>query len=276
MVYANRIRAYLGAFTAWAYGREYIADDVDQKIDKPLTEAPRDRVLSLEEVRAIYQATFEIGPLWGPMFRLLILTAQRRSEIAKLKWGSVDLDGRRLVLAGSQTKNTKPHITHLSRSAHSELTSLAANGTENELVFTTTGKTPVSGISKAKRRLDIMLGETVAHWRLHDLRRAMATYLADAGISESVVDRIQNHSASSSAPSAVARVYQQSDLLSQRATALDKWADIVTRQNAEVVMLLHPLHGSFRRNRMKMKKPHLRWCWGRYPGTASIKPIYPP
>ncbi|MCP4192806.1 MAG: tyrosine-type recombinase/integrase [Planctomycetaceae bacterium] len=238
LVYANRIRAYLRAFTKWAYGRDYIAEDVGQRLDAATTEAPRDRVLSLEEVRAIYQATFELGPMWGPMFRLLIVTGQRRSEIAKLKWPSVDLDGCRMVLAGSETKNGKPHITHLSSAAHAELAELARQGRDRDLVFTTTGTTAVSGISKAKRRLDSILGDAVAHWRLHDLRRAMATYLAGAGIAEGVVDRIQNHSASGSAPSAVARVYQQADLLPQRAAALDKWADMVTRKNAEVLKLV--------------------------------------
>lgn len=235
LVYANRIRAYLRAFTKWAHGRDYIAEDIGQKLDAATTEAPRDRVLTRDEVRAIYDASFELGPLWGPMFRLLVLTAQRRSEIAKLKWSSVDLDGSRIVLAGSETKNGKPHITHLSAAAHSELADLAAQRHNTELVFSTTGTTPVSGISKAKKRLDAILGDRVAPWRLHDLRRAMASHLAAAGVAEGVVDRIQNHSASGSAPSAVARVYQQANLLPQRAAALDKWAEMATRQSAEVV-----------------------------------------
>lgn len=234
LVYANRIRAYLRAFTKWAYGREYLAEDVGQRIDAASTEAPRDRVLSLGEVRAVYQATFELGPIWGPIIRLLILTGQRRSEIAKLKWSAVNLSETRLVIAGSETKNGKPHITHLAPAALAEI---SARQREGEFVFSTTGITPVSGLSKAKRRLDAILGNEVCNWRLHDLRRAMATYLASANVAEGVVDRIQNHSASGSAPSAVARVYQQSDLLPQREIALTKWAAIVTRQEADVLRL---------------------------------------
>lgn len=224
LVYANRIRAYLRAFTKWAYGREYLQEDVGQRIDAATKEAPRDRVLSLDEVRAIYQASFELGPIWGPIVRLLILTGQRRSEIAKLQWSAVELDGSRLVIAGSETKNGKPHITHLAPAALQEIEAIKK---QSAFVFSTTGNTPVSGLSKAKRRLDLMLGEEVQPWRLHDLRRAMATYLASAGVAEGVVDRIQNHSASSSAPSTVARVYQQSDLLPQRKEALTRWADMV-------------------------------------------------
>ena len=234
LVYANRIRAYLRAFTKWAYGREYLTADVGQRIDAAGKEAPRDRVLNLEEVRAVYQATFELGSIWGPIVRLLILTGQRRSEIAKLKWSAVDLDGSRLVISGSETKNGKPHITHLAPAALAEIKPIQREG---EFVFSTTGVTPVSGLSKAKRRLDAILGSDVKHWRLHDLRRAMATYLASANVSEGVVDRIQNHSASGSAPSAVSRVYQQSDLLPQREFALAKWAEMVTRQDAEIFRL---------------------------------------
>ena len=234
LVYANRIRAYLRAFTKWAYGREYLQEDVGQRIDAATKEAPRDRVLSLDEVRAIYHASFELGPIWGAIVRLLILTGQRRSEIAKLQWSAVDLEGERLVIAGSETKNGKPHITHLAPAALQEIEALEK---QSAFIFSTTGTTPVSGLSKAKRRLDAMLGDEVQPWRLHDLRRAMATYLASAGVAEGVVDRIQNHSASSSAPSAVARVYQQSDLLPQRKAALTKWAEMVTNQRATVLRL---------------------------------------
>lgn len=234
LVYANRIRAYLRAFTKWAYGREYLETDVGERIDAASKEAPRDRVLSLEEVRAVYQASFELGPIWGPIVRLLILTGQRRSEIAKLKWSAVNLNENRLVIAGSETKNGKPHITHLAPAALAEISPILREG---EFVFSTTGNTPVSGLSKAKRRLDVILGNDVQNWRLHDLRRAMATYLASVNVPEGVVDRIQNHSASGSAPSAVARVYQQSDLLPQREIALTKWAAMVTRHEADILRL---------------------------------------
>lgn len=117
LIYANRVRAYLRAFTKWAYGRDYLAEDIGQKIDKATTEAARDRVLSLEEVRAIYRATFEIGPIWGPLFRLLILVGQRRGEVSRLKWSSVDVSGSRLVLA-ERTQRTASRISLIYRLRH--------------------------------------------------------------------------------------------------------------------------------------------------------------
>ncbi len=235
IVYANRIRAYLRTFTKWSAHREYHVIDIGAALQGAGRETPRDRVLSIAEVRAIYQATFHLGELFGPMFRLLLLTGQRRGEISKLKWSNVDLKGAKLELEGTQTKNRRAHITHLSRPALEELKALMANAQGSEFVFTTTDETPSSGISKAKRRLDVILGEEVGPWRLHDIRRAMATALASAGVPEGVVDRIQNHAATGSAPSAVARVYQQSELLPQRAAALDRWAAMITQKSSVVI-----------------------------------------
>ncbi|MEL7029901.1 MAG: integrase arm-type DNA-binding domain-containing protein, partial [Pseudomonadota bacterium] len=85
LVYANRIRAYLRAFTNWCARREYLEANIGATLEGTGREMPRDRVLSLAEVQSVYRATFEIGDLFGPMFRLLILTGQRRGEIATLQ-----------------------------------------------------------------------------------------------------------------------------------------------------------------------------------------------
>jgi integrase len=113
---------------------------------------------------------------------------------------------------------------HLSEPALAELR--AVNRGEGDLVFTTTGSTHVSGFSRMKKRLDRLSG--VTDWRLHDLRAALATALCDEGEDEAVVDRILNHVAQGSAPSAVSRVYNRANLLPQRAAALDRWAGMVT------------------------------------------------
>jgi hypothetical protein len=95
-------------------------------------------------------------------------------------------------------------------------------------IFSFNGKTPISGFSKMKKRFNAELGEDFEPWTLHDMRTAMATALVEYDFAENVVDRVQNNQASGSAPSAVSRVYNQAELLPQRAEALDKWAEIVT------------------------------------------------
>lgn len=231
VVFANRIKAALSAFTKWAWQRGYSEGDEGSALRPAGKERPRERAPTVEEVRAIYRATFELGPLWGPLFRLLILTGQRRGEILNLRWSEVDLNAKTIMKPGSETKNGKPHITHLSAPALAELAGrleACRNDRKSDLVFTTTDVTPVSGVTRAKRRLDALLGDDFEHWRIHDLRTALATALAYEGVSESIVDRILNHSAVGSAPSAVARVYNRADMLEQRARALDLWASFVT------------------------------------------------
>ena len=221
-IMANRVKAALSAFTKWAWRRGYTETDIGAGLDKAVSEKPRDVVLSVEDVRAIWAATYDLGGVWGPLFRLLVITAQRRGDIGGLRWAEVKED--RLEISGERTKNGKPHIVHLSAPARAELEALPREG---DLVFTTTGQTPVSGYSRAKARLDKLLGDGFPAWRLHDLRTAFATAMAESGESEAVVDRILNHVASVSAASAVARVYNRAQQLPQRARALDRWADII-------------------------------------------------
>lgn len=234
-VFANRIRAALVAFTKWAWARGYIHEDIGQRLTKPTRETARERAPSLKEIRAIYRAAEQLGPLWCPLVRLLLLTGQRRGEIVQLKWAELDLEARRMTKPGTTTKNAKPHITHLSEPALAELNKI--KGERSGYVFTTTGTTPVSGLSRMKRRLNVLLGESFEPWRFHDIRTAMATALAEAGVPETIVDRIQNHAASGSAPSAVARVYNQAEQLPERARVLDRWAEMVTGRTHQVVRL---------------------------------------
>ena len=259
IIMANRLKAGLSAFTKWAWRRGYTETDIGAGLSKAANEKPRDLVLSVAQVRAIWKATGDLGDLWGPLFRLLAITAQRRGDIGGLRWSEVEEN--RLAISGARTKNGKPHIVHLSAPAKAELDAIrAAQDATAEaeraalseaeraaydarrkadgLVFSTTDETPVSGFSKAKARLDEKLGEGFPAWRLHDLRTAFATAMAEAGESEAVVDRILNHVASVSAASAVARVYNRAEQLPQRAKALDRWADFLTGEaGAEVVQL---------------------------------------
>lgn len=226
---AHRVRAYFSHLSRFARARGYFAPYVGLDLQKVKAPPARERTPSVEEVRRIYYATFALGDLWGPLFRLIILTAQRKNEIAHLRWSEVDLERRRIVLEGTRTKNAKPHITHLSDPALEELKWLSACADEDaDLIFTTTGKTPVSGFSKTKARLDRVLGPDFEPWRTHDLRSSFATIQSERQHKEAVVDRVLNHSASGSAPSVVARVYNRAELLEERRIALDDWAKVVT------------------------------------------------
>jgi len=235
-VMANRFRAALKHFAGWLQTNGYVETHIGQGIGKAARETPRERVLDLSEIRAIWAATMHEDALWGPFTRLLIITAQRRGDIAGMRWPEINLETRCWTIAGNRTKNGKSHITHLSEPALTELASLAKHrNTGADLLFTTTGHTPVSGFGKMKARLD--RSSRVSGWRLHDLRTAFASMMCEAGEAETVVDRVLNHVASGSAPSAVSRIYNRSALLTQRAAVLDKWAEAVTGERGTVVQM---------------------------------------
>lgn len=231
-VQANRLRAYLSHFSRFARQRGHFGHAVGVELQKAVRERPRERELSLEEVRAIYYASFAMGDLWGPLIRLLIFTVQREDEIASLRWPEVHFTTRLMILGGSRTKNQNAHTTHLNAPALEELEWLHAWADEDsDLVFSTTGETPPSGFGKMKKRLDGLLGANMAPWTLHDIRTAFATTMCDAGADEGVVDRVLNHTALSSAPSPVARVYNRAKMLPQRKAVLDRWGDMVTGES---------------------------------------------
>ena len=247
IVMANRIRAALRAFTGWAYKRGHIENDIGALLQSAGKEKSRERTPSLDEVKVIWLASFKMGILWGPYIRLCILTGQRcRSDILVMEWYWINFERSRYEIPNP--KNGRPHIVHLCAAAIKELKELKILQSDNPspFVFTTTGKTAASGVSKAKLMLDKQLNELWSkaghhlpfeHWVLHDLRRSQATELAEAGIDEGVVDRIQNHVATGSRVSVVAAVYNKAQKLTERALALDAWARMVTEDESNIIEL---------------------------------------
>ena len=118
----------------------------------------------------MWDSVVELGWPFGPAIQLLILTGARRGEIGRLRWDEVTEDA--ISLSGERTKNGEPHTVPLSKPARIIIEALPKIA-GSELVFTTNGKTAVSGWSKARSDL----AELKEPWTLHDLRRTVATGL---------------------------------------------------------------------------------------------------
>jgi integrase len=133
--------------------------------------------------------------------RLLILTAQRRDEVACLERAELDLDKRMWTMPREKAKNNRTHLVHLSASAIEVLNFIPGVGVN--FVLTSAGSTPVSGFSRAKRRIEgnaaakrEEMGEKcdpIPGWILHDLRRTVATGMARLNFPPHVVDKVLNH-----------------------------------------------------------------------------------
>jgi integrase len=236
-VQANRTLSRLGALFRWAVERDRLAASPAERLKPLAVEQARDRVLSDAELRWMWHACDEIGWPFGPVARLLLLTGQRRNEVAGMTWTEVDLDGGLWTIPRHKAKNGREHQVQLSAAATSVLRSLPRFADFADMIFTTTLKTPVSGFADAKRRLDAAMlvakraelgthkGDAIPNWTLHDLRRTATTGMARLKIPPHVVDRILNHTGGTI--SGVAAVYNRFEYLEERRAALEAWGRFV-------------------------------------------------
>lgn len=226
--------AYASVLWGWALRRGYVETNPLTAMEKPPAPAARERVLSDDELVLAWRAADAAPMIWATFFRLLILTGQRRSEVSGMRWEELDRKSAVWVVPPTRAKNGKAHLVPLSDAAVAQI-DLAAGGPEwpqRGYVLTTTSRSAVSGISKAKGALDdtiakIRGGEAIAHWRLHDLRRSVATGLQRLGVRFEVTEAVLNHV--SGAKGGVAGVYQRHDWADEKRAALQAWAEHVER-----------------------------------------------
>jgi len=206
--------AYAHRLFRWAAGRGIIEFNPAADLPKPGSETKRDRVLSDAELGAVWRGAGELGWPFGTAIKLFILTGIRREEIGRLQWSEINADTAAINLQGARTKNAQPHVIPLSTDVSSLLIDAPRIG-----VFTTNGKTPVSGWSRAKDRLDKIA--KIDAWRLHDLRRTVATGLQKLGVGLQVVESILGHVSGSRA--GVVGIYQRHTCDAEKRAALEAW-----------------------------------------------------
>ena len=224
---ASRTAAYARACYSWAVKRGHLEDNPFANLPIPAANKSRDRVLGDDEIATVYKSAATLGYPFGPLIQLLLLTAQRRDEVAEMRWSEISPEGTTWTLPAGRAKNDKAHIVHLAPEARAILAALPRR-TDTDLIFTTNGRTAVSGFSKVKERLDATMtggnpDDAIADWRFHDLRRSCVTWLAGAGFNPAVADKILNHTTATSMTT-VGQVYQRAEYLPERKQALEAWA----------------------------------------------------
>jgi integrase len=242
-IQANRVASYLKTMFRWAAKRGTVPASPVLYLDKPATEQSRERTPSLAELVEIWRAAESLGYPFGPAYKLLILTGQRRDEVAGVEWPEIDRGAALWTIPGEKAKNGITHDVHLSALAL-EVLQECPEVADQDLIFSTTGKTPISGWGKVKARIDKKIMEArqaaavaagrdptkvkpMAPWVTHDIRRGFATGLNGLGVMENVADRILNHT--SKTKGGVKRVYNRSLYAAERRAAMDLWADALTQ-----------------------------------------------
>jgi integrase len=230
----------LGTMFGWLHEHRRIKTNPCIGVHRPGPPPSRKRALNTrtdtrnaDELRWFWQACDAMSYPFGDLCKLLLLTGCRREEIARMTWAELNDDMSTFRLPGNRTKNHLPHNVPLLALARGILN--RAPRVSDTYVFSTNGRSPISGFSKYKARLDaLMLEEAhkelgrkaiVAPWRLHDLRRSGATGMAGIGISPHLIEATLNHI--SGARAGVAGIYNVEAYETEKRAALDRWAGYV-------------------------------------------------
>jgi integrase len=216
-VAADRAGSAVSALFAWAAKAGLVKDHPAKDLNKYAGVTSRDRVLDDKEIAAIWLAAGDDS--YGRIIKLLILTGQRRDEIAGLNRD--EIIGQTIELPAKRTKNGRPHVVPLSDAAYALIEDLLVDD-KGPFLFGRNRAGAFSGFSKAKTELDAKL-PGIEPWRVHDIRRSVATGMAELGVEPHHVEAVLNHV--SGHRSGVAGVYNRAAYLEPKTTALNLWAN---------------------------------------------------
>lgn len=233
VVTANRVRAYLNKFLNWAVERDILPLSPSTGVKPVAKEVSRDRVLTDDEIRWFWLACEAEGFPWGPLGKVLLLTGQRLNEAAQITKG--EIRGELWHLSADRTKNGRAHDVPLSNAVQAVLGAVELIEGKPGYVFTTTGRSPVSGFFKARAHLAEAMNQLAAkergeaveipRWTFHDLRRTAATGMARLGIPVRVTEAVLNHV--SGTGGGIVAVYQRHDYAEEKRQALEAWGRYV-------------------------------------------------
>jgi integrase len=242
---ALEARRWIVALYGWALRRDYVeqspATGLVGKADlrqRPTDLRPRERVLSIDEARACYQAAGQLGDPWGPLARLLLLTMARLGEFKKSKAGWFHEGPGNFEVPSFEHKNGDPKTIPLPRAAI-EILRARPRGDHGPYLFSTTGGLkPIYSFSdlyadKLRALTAEILSEQagrpveVEHFRIHDLRRTGATHLTAQGASMEVVELLLGHRIGG-----IRGVYMKHRYLEERRVALEAWATLLGARGA--------------------------------------------
>lgn len=224
---ARELRKALTSLFNWAADRGHVPASPLAGMRRPeLAYTARERVLSMDELNRVWTAAGEAAYPFGDMLRLIVLTGQRRSEIAELERGWIDAEQRAVEIPAARYKTKRAHVFPLSAPALALVEALPKWNSGDCLFSTTGGKRPVSGFSKAKLRLDELIAKRggqeglvlMEPWTVHDIRRSVATHMARTGTPQEHIERVLGH-----VVAGVAGTYNRYSYLDEKRAALEAW-----------------------------------------------------
>jgi integrase len=211
-------------FFNWALEREHVDFNPVSGVRSPIKSKPRERVLSLEEARAVWKAAQAEPFPSGSLIRLLMLTGARLREIGHAQLGWLDRANACLDIPGEAYKTGEPTIIPLIPEAVKIFESIPKPPKGPYLISSNSGKRPVwtatpEALTRIREGAEAQLGRKIDHWTIHDLRRTAATHMARLGVDEIVVERVLGHRIGG-----VKGVYNRYRYIEEKRAALKLWA----------------------------------------------------
>lgn len=213
---ASSLLRHLKMAFNYAVERDMMPVNPLDKVRPPVRTTQRDRVLTDVELASVWHAAGNLPQPWTAMYRMLMLTGQRRSEVSNMRWEEVSHDT--WIIPRERVKKDRPHMVPLTLAARTLLDSLPMPASGKGFVFSTDGgKSASSNFHKSKAKLDDTSG--VEEWVIHDIRRTVRSGLAALGVSRDVARAVVNH-----ADGKVDAIYNRYDYATEKREALGKWA----------------------------------------------------
>lgn len=211
---------YIRPMFGWAVDECLIDENPWAGLKATAIAPPRDRVLTATEWKKVWDATFQ--DKLGAYFRFLMLSAQRKDNVASMRWDEIEGDLWTIPaekFKATKREKAKAHEVPLTGELMSILEKQPKLG---PFVFGPTGKKQLRLGSREKDRLASKAG--VQDWRLHDLRRSAATFMTENKVQRFIVERVLGH-----ADRSVTAVYDRASYRDEKRSALDVLAAMIQR-----------------------------------------------
>ncbi|MBA3884290.1 MAG: tyrosine-type recombinase/integrase [Acidobacteria bacterium] len=209
---ANRTAALLSKLFRYAEDAEIIERSPAIRIPRPGVAKSRDRVLTEDEIRQLWQTFDGLDAPMAAFYKLRLITAQRGNEVASMRWTDVDLDAGWWTIPGTVAKNKLPHRVPWSSTALALVEGLDP-GTDERAVYV------LDGARGRRQQSEAAATFPVKDFRGHDLRRTAASLMAGGGVPRLTISKILNHVETS-----ITAVYDRHSYDAEKRAALDWWA----------------------------------------------------
>jgi integrase len=238
---ARAMFAVLNPLFVWLVGKRRLNANPCLSVARPETPRSRERVLSNAEIVTFWRAADAERKEVAAVLKLLLVMGQRLGEVRGMRRSELSDDLATWTIPGERTKNGRAHVVPLPLLAREIISAVIP--TASEYVFTTNGsRTAITIGSKIKARLDSSM--KIPNWRIHDLRRTVATHMAEIGVAPHIVEAVLNHISGHKA--GVAGIYNRAAYAAEKKAALERWAvhlGTLTEGQPAKVLPLHKMGG---------------------------------